>query len=385
MSSIYIHYPFCKSKCPYCDFNSHVRNNIDHQLFAEAYLKELEYFAGITDYDKIKSVFFGGGTPSLMPVFLVEKILNKISSLWSLSDDVEISLEANPNSAETENLSAFRKAGINRLSLGIQSLNEADLKFLGRLHNAQEARKALNIAGKYFDNFSFDLIYARSGQDLASWREELNEALKFNSPHLSLYQLTIEKGTEFFSLYKKGQLQLPESKIQDDLYDLTAEICERHGLKLYEVSNYARAGFECYHNLNYWQYGDYLGIGAGAHGRVTVGSLKKYMVNYHLPEKWLKSVLQKGFALQSSAVLNSQEILEEILIMGLRTKYGINNRLFRKFLGKDYLQIFGKENLDCLVNEKLITYNQQQIRPTLKGLKLVNRIYLYLLKNSSLY
>jgi len=378
--SIYIHYPFCKSKCPYCDFNSHVQESIPHSNFLNAYLRELEYFSNLTNSRQVKSIFFGGGTPSLMPISLVEAILEKIESLWQLAENIEISLEANPTSVEATSFSALKKAGINRLSLGIQSLNDNDLKFLGREHSSKEAKKAINIAQKYFDNFSFDLIYARPNQTSESWRKELEEALAIGSPHLSLYQLTIEKGTKFFGEYRKKKFQLPSDEIQTALYDLTGEISNKYGLELYEVSNYAKKGFECLHNLNYWQYGDYIGIGAGAHGRISFKDNKKHFMNHHQPEKWLKNVLEKGNAIQQSNFLNEKEILEEILIMGLRTKLGIDGDIFKKFLGKDHLEIFGSKKLESLKMEGLINYNQTKITPTLKGLKLTNSVYQYLAK-----
>ncbi|MBM3580252.1 MAG: radical SAM family heme chaperone HemW, partial [Alphaproteobacteria bacterium] len=266
--SLYIHYPFCKSKCPYCDFNSHVRESVDHTKFLRAYEKELEFFSGKIGKRKITTIFFGGGTPSLMPIFLVEGILKKISELWEVSKDCEISLEANPTSSEASGFRALRDIGINRLSLGIQALNDEDLKFLGREHNTGEAIKTIETAAKIFDNFSFDLIYARPEQRLVDWSHELAQALSFGSKHLSLYQLTIEKGTKFFAEFQKKKFLMPEENLAAEFYEITNEITSGAGLELYEISNYTQKNFECRHNLAYWRSEDYLGIGAGAHSRV---------------------------------------------------------------------------------------------------------------------
>jgi putative oxygen-independent coproporphyrinogen III oxidase len=380
MTAIYIHYPYCKSKCPYCDFNSHVaQGELNYEEIEKAYLKELDNFYEKITYHKITSIFFGGGTPSLMPVKLVASILNKIRELFIVPGSIEITLEANPTSVELAKLKDLKNAGINRLSLGIQSLNDDDLKFLGREHNGSEARKAIEFAGSNFDNFSFDLIYARPNQTLKSWQEELNEALKIGSPHLSLYQLTIEKGTKFYSQYKAGEFELPGVDLKDDLYDLTGEIAKKHGLEIYEVSNYAKPGFESKHNLNYWNYGDYIGIGAGAHSRFSDGGDKKFSMTYHNPEKWLKEIQENGNSTQQEKVLEKDDVLKEMVMMGLRTKHGINEGLFLQYFKKSTLEYFGKDVLKQLADEELILANNSQLVPTLKGIKLVNSIYSYLL------
>jgi putative oxygen-independent coproporphyrinogen III oxidase len=262
---IYIHWPFCEKKCPYCDFNSHVRDNINHLKWLKAYLNELRYYASETSERVISSVFFGGGTPSLMKPSVIEKILDEIQSLWHCSKDMEVTAEANPSSSETQLFKDFRGAGINRLSIGVQSLNNQSLMFLGRLHNADDARKAIKAATKIFPRISFDLIYALPGQTPITWKKELASAIKIAEGHLSLYQLTIEPGTEFH----KKRIKAANEDIGAALYELTQEIIDNAGLPAYEISNHAKKGQESRHNLIYWRGGDYLGIGPGAHARIA--------------------------------------------------------------------------------------------------------------------
>lgn len=362
--SIYIHYPFCKSKCPYCDFNSHVSNNIDDQQFLEAYLSELEFFKKQLPNRKITTIFFGGGTPSLMPIKLVDAILNKISQLWAIDSNCEITLEANPTSFEAEKFKDLEKTGINRLSLGIQALNDADLQFLGRQHSSLEAIKTIKIAAKIFDNFSFDLIYARPNQTLQDWQQELQKAIAFGTNHLSLYQLTIEKGTPFFSQHKKGQFIMPDDNLAANFYEITNEITTKHNFKSYEISNYAKENFESKHNLCYWQSDDYLGIGAGAHSRLYLNndSEKSAIIMLHQPQSWLKKVKENGAGIQKITKINQLELLEEIILSGLRLKKGISNEIFYKHFKKNIDQIFDYKKLETLANQKLIKLNNYSIK-----------------------
>lgn len=354
--SIYIHYPFCKSKCPYCDFNSHVQEQIDHERFLQAYLRELEFFASKLKNRTITTIFFGGGTPSLMPIFLVEKILNKIAQLWQIDANCEISLEANPTSFEAQKFKDFRQAGINRLSIGIQALNDKDLTFLGREHSAKEAIATIQTASTIFDNFSFDLIYARPNQTLKAWEDELKTAINFGTKHLSLYQLTIEKGTRFFAQYHKGEFTLPDEELAAQFYETTNHITATYGLNLYEISNYAKAGFACQHNMVYWQGGDYLGIGAGAHSRLYLDDQphRQAIMMTHEPLAWLQKVETQQHGTQKIEHILPQELLEEIILMGLRLKNGIDDSIFQHHFGKNIAQIFDMKKLKKLEEQKLI-------------------------------
>ncbi len=374
--SLYIHYPFCKSKCPYCDFNSHVRDNIDHAAFLQAYQNEIGFFAPRLKGRKIKTIFFGGGTPSLMPLALVEKILTTISNCWQLDESCEITLEANPTSFESSKFADFKKAGINRLSIGVQALNDADLKFLGREHSAAEAIFVIKNAAQIFENFSFDLIYARPQQTLESWSHELREALQFNTKHLSLYQLTIEKGTKFFGEFKQKKFVMPNENLATDFYNITNEITAGKGLELYEISNYAKKGYQCKHNLVYWQGGDYLGIGAGAHSRVFFDGEKNRsaVMMLHEPKLWLDKALEQGAATQTIEEIFTTETLEELILMGLRLKDGIDNKIFQQFFGKNIVEIFNFQKLQRLVDEGLIEANDKNVKITDRGRILTNAI-----------
>ena len=321
--SLYIHWPFCKAKCPYCDFNSYVRASIDEGAWQTALLREMDYWGELTLGRNLVSVFFGGGTPSLMPPRLVEALIGRAQHWWGFAPDVEITLEANPTSVEAEKLRDFRAAGVNRLSLGVQALNDADLHALGRQHSAQEAIRALALAEKLFPRFSFDLIYAREGQSFRAWEEELAHALTFGASHLSLYQLTIEENTRFARLHARGDLVLPDEILSSDLYDLTQSLTEAAGLPAYEISNHARNGEECRHNLATWRYHDYLGIGPGAHGRVTDDREKKATATHPAPEVWLQSVREKRHGLRDVSALAKEEQQIECLLMGLRLREGI--------------------------------------------------------------
>ena len=362
--SIYIHYPFCKSKCPYCDFNSHVRDGVDHARFLRAYECELEFFAAKNPDRKITTIFFGGGTPSLMPIFLVEGILKKIAALWALDQNCEISLEANPTSSEAEKFKALRDIGINRLSIGIQALNNTDLKFLGREHSSQEAIAVIETAAKIFDNFSFDLIYARPKQTLEDWEQELKRAISFGTKHLSLYQLTIEKGTKFFSQFARKEFVMPDENLSAEFYEMTNQITSDAGFELYEISNYSKKNFECRHNLVYWQGGDYLGMGAGAHSRIYFdGAANRQAITMlHEPLAWLEKVETNKAGIQKVEEVAADELLEELILMGLRLSEGISNEIFQTHFQKNIEEIFDFKKLRMLESQGLIAITNGSVK-----------------------
>ncbi len=332
---VYVHWPFCMAKCPYCDFNSHVRHQKPDQMrYAKAFARELAHQAQLAKGKKVGSIFFGGGTPSLMEPRVIEAALEAISAQWQLSPNIEITMEANPTSVEAKNFAAYRQAGVNRLSLGIQSLRDHDLKKLGRLHSAQEALDALAIARRHFDRVSFDLIYAREGQTLKEWRDELREALKLSPDHLSLYQLTIEPDTRFEQLYLKGVLEIPDPELARAFYEVTLDLTAKAGLPAYEISNHARPGHECRHNLVYWRYGDYAGVGPGAHARFNVQGKRVALVSEKHPETWLKRVEAEGHAGIDMEWLDSEEQGDEMLLMGLRLSEGIDPRRYALIAGR---------------------------------------------------
>lgn len=320
-TALYIHWPFCVSKCPYCDFNSHVRKSIDETQWQESFVRELKRHRDLTGPRQLTSIFFGGGTPSLMDPRTVELILNTAANLWTFTPNMEITLEANPNSVEVSKFEALSQSGVNRVSIGIQSLITDDLKFLGRLHSVDEGLRAIETAQKCFDRVSFDLIYARPNQTPVTWTEELTRALAFGTEHLSLYQLTIEQGTAFANQHARGDFILPDEDDSAELYQLTAQLCESKGLMDYEISNYARPRCESQHNLTYWRYGDYMGVGPGAHGRLTLmdseGTPQRFATRqYKAPETWLtKGELS---ATEESALLDTDQQVDEMLLMGLR-------------------------------------------------------------------
>ncbi len=328
---IYVHWPFCAQKCPYCDFNSHVRfggkdgrTGWDETQFLSAYLRELKHFRELTGPRRAGSVFFGGGTPSLMQGATVGAILDEIGRLWDLDADAEITLEANPGSVEASRFRDYRTSGVNRVSLGVQSLIVADLKALGRIHTVDEAKAALKIATDTFERASFDLIYARSGQTLPDWRAELAEALSYQPSHLSLYQLTIEPGTVFEKLQAAGQLVVPDEDVAADLFEATQEMTEAAGLPSYEVSNHARPGEESRHNLVYWRYGEYAGVGPGAHGRIIGNTGRLATVIERHPESWVERVEARGHGIVEEEQIAQTSAADEILLMGLRLREGLD-------------------------------------------------------------
>ena len=332
---LYIHWPFCLSKCPYCDFNSHVRHAaIDEARFLRAYETEIAATAARVPGRTISTIFFGGGTPSLMQPSSVAAILDAAGKHWMMAPDVEVTLEANPTSVEAERFRGFRAAGVNRVSLGVQALDDGALKELGRLHSAQEALDAVAIARSAFDRYSFDLIYARGGQTIESWKAELKRAIGEAAEHLSLYQLTIEPETPFFGLHAAGKLKLPDNDLARDFYDATQEICGAHGLPAYEISNHARAGAECRHNLVYWRGHDYAGIGPGAHGRLDIGGRRYATATEKRPEAWLMRVETNGHGLVVDEALTSEERADEFLLMGLRLAEGIDPVRYERIAGR---------------------------------------------------
>jgi len=332
---VYVHWPFCAQKCPYCDFNSHVRfGGWDESRFLRAYLRELDDVAARTQAPlHVSSVFFGGGTPSLMRPATVGAILDHIGKLWTIAPDAEITLEANPNSVEAERFVGYRGAGVNRVSIGVQSLREEDLRRLGRLHSVGEARTAIEIARKTFDRFSFDLIYARPGQTPQAWRAELAEALAMAGGHLSLYQLTIEPDTPFAELHARGRLAVPDADAALDLYALTQEMTAAAGRPAYEISNHAVPGDESRHNLLYWRYGAYVGVGPGAHGRLVLPDGTRWAtVTEPNPERWVERVETSGHGVVESAALSRDEQADEMLLMGLRLSEGLDlDAMARRF------------------------------------------------------
>jgi oxygen-independent coproporphyrinogen-3 oxidase len=333
---VYVHWPFCAAKCPYCDFNSHVRHAPpDAPRFAAALARELSHFAQLTPGRLVTSIFLGGGTPSLMPAANVASILDAIGKLWRVDPNAEITIEANPGSAEAERFRGYRDAGVNRLSLGVQALDDSALKFLGRIHSAAEARRALELARAIFPRLSFDLIYARPGQEPRGWRSELEAAIAMAADHLSLYQLTIEADTPFARLHAAGKLTVPGGEASAILYELTQEIAEAHGLPAYEISNHAAPGGESRHNLTYWRYQDYVGAGPGAHGRLTVDGAKRATMSERHPERWLARVESEGNALVADEALTLEESADEMLLMGLRLREGIRPERYAAISGRD--------------------------------------------------
>ncbi|CAK7258889.1 MULTISPECIES: radical SAM family heme chaperone HemW [unclassified Shinella] len=333
---IYVHWPFCAAKCPYCDFNSHVRHQpVDQPRFVQAFLKEMATMRRLTGSRSVTSIFMGGGTPSLMAPETVDAILNGIARHWHVPDGIEITMEANPSSVEAERFRGYRAAGVNRVSLGVQALNDRDLKFLGRLHDVADALKAIRLARDIFPRMSFDLIYARPNQTVEDWDRELKQAVSYAVDHLSLYQLTIEEGTPFYGLHKAGKLVVPDGEQSAVLYEATQEITERENMPAYEVSNHARPGAESRHNLTYWRYGDYVGIGPGAHGRLTTGGAKIATATERKPEAWLERVEAEGHGMIDQELLEREAQADELLLMGLRLKEGVDLARWQTLSGRD--------------------------------------------------
>ena len=368
---IYVHWPFCKAKCPYCDFNSHVRHQpVDALSFARALGTELKWFAGQTPGRTVTSIFFGGGTPSLMPPEAVAHVLDTIAALWTVSPDAEITLEANPTSIEAENFRGYRSAGVNRVSVGVQALNDADLKALGRQHSSTEALAAFRLAASIFPRVSFDLIYARPGQSVAQWHDELSIALGEQQGHMSLYQLTIEPGTAYFDLHARGSLVTPTDDRAADLYDVTQELTEKAGLPAYEISNHAAAGHESRHNLLYWRYGEYAGVGPGAHSRLAAGENRRAIMAEKHPETWRSLVNAHGNGIIADITVAPHDQASEYLLMGLRITEGIDLDRYAALAGReiDSSKIAGMKSMG------LIKRIGPRLMATADGRKLLNAV-----------
>jgi oxygen-independent coproporphyrinogen-3 oxidase len=370
--AVYIHWPFCRSKCPYCDFNSHVRERIDPNLWQHALLAELERQSALTPGHRVVSIFFGGGTPSLMPPETAATLIERVKSLWPTAADLEITLEANPNSAEAERFAAFAAAGVNRLSLGVQALDPAALRFLGRAHGRDEAVAAIRLSRTVFPRTSFDLIYARPGQSLPAWLAELDEALNLAGEHLSLYQLTIEPGTAFHTKAALGQLVLPDEDDAAALFEATQARLAAHGLPAYEISNHARPGGECRHNLAYWRYDDYLGIGPGAHGRITLDGVKIATRQYRLPETWLAGA-EKGCGTEETAPVPRETAVEEMVMMGLRLAEGILRARLEAVADCSVDALFG-HGLQRLIEGGFVELDGERLHATASGRQRLNAV-----------
>ncbi len=376
--ALYIHWPFCKFKCPYCDFNSHVRERINHPAWKETYLKEMRFYREKTGPRDIKSIFFGGGTPSLMEPATVAAVIEEADKLWGLPQGTEITLEANPTSVEASKLRGFKTAGVNRVSLGVQSLRDADLKKLGRQHSAAEALAAVKIAAEIFDRYSFDLIYARPDQSLADWKQELTEALAFAAGHMSLYQLTIEEGTQYHTLHQRGELKIPDNDTAADMFELTQEMMEARGLPAYEISNHAKPGQESQHNLVYWRYGDYAGIGPGAHGRLTIDGVKWATRAHKAPELWMQWVNDSGHGAHPFEMIDHSKRGWEALMMGLRLREGVALDAFIKETQTPLAEFINPSRLQKLMDEKLIEVTDRHIRATAAGRQRLNSVLSWL-------
>jgi putative oxygen-independent coproporphyrinogen III oxidase len=376
--AVYVHWPFCRSKCPYCDFNSHVREGIDAARWTKALLADLDHAAALAPEREVVSIFFGGGTPSLMPPESVAALIARVRQLWPLAERVEITLEANPNSSEAERFRAFATAGVNRLSLGVQALDDSALQFLGRKHSRAEAIAAIEAARAHFPRFSFDLIYARPGQSLADWQAELDEALGLAGSHLSLYQLSIEPGTRFAALAARGELALPDEESAALLFEATQERLERAGLPAYEISNHARPGAECRHNLAYWRYEDYAGIGPGAHGRIGRDGTRVATRQHRAPETWLAAVEAAGNGIAEAEPIDRDTALEEMLMMGLRLKEGIARARLETLAGAAVETLFGPRLLP-LVEAGFLALDGERLAATAAGRQRLNAVLAALL------
>jgi putative oxygen-independent coproporphyrinogen III oxidase len=368
---VYVHWPFCAAKCPYCDFNSHVRTAIDEDGWVDGILAELDWVAqNQNDRPVVETIFFGGGTPSLMAGKSVGRILRKIASLWPMANDPEITLEANPASADAARFADYGAAGVNRVSLGVQALNDADLKKLGRLHDVAEARAALKMAMTHFDRVSLDLIYARPGQSDAAWREELAQALSFGTDHLSLYQLTIEPQTPYALLHQSGQLQIPDDDIAAGLFETTQELTAAAGLPAYEISNHARPGQESRHNMIYWRYGDYAGVGPGAHGRLNLNGARTATAAIKLPERWRDTVLKNGHGFAELESVSNEEAAREHLLMNLRLAEGLDLPAYQLRWGT----VLAPSKIADMVAQGFVTHQDNTLTATPSGRLLLNRV-----------
>ena len=376
---IYVHWPFCAAKCPYCDFNSHVADSIDHDAWRSAYKSEIAYYADLTKDRTVTSVFFGGGTPSLMEPATAALVIDEIQRHWRISNDCEITLEANPTSVEAEKFKAFRTGGINRVSMGVQSLVERDLEFLGRKHDSLQAKAAIETAASVFDRYSFDLIYARPGQTPEMWERELREALTLAGDHLSLYQLTIEQGTPFYMRHGRGEFTIPDEDQGAALYEVTQAVMNEAGMPAYEVSNHARPGQESQHNLTYWRYTDYVGIGPGAHGRVTVDGVKQATRGHRAPDVWLERNAGHGHGGHEMEALSANDRFTECLMMGLRLQEGVPVERLEREGGKSFADLIDRKKIEALRKEGLLEFSGVTLSATSEGLQRLNGVLGYLL------
>jgi putative oxygen-independent coproporphyrinogen III oxidase len=371
--AVYVHWPFCLAKCPYCDFNSHVRHQPpDQGRHLKAFRQEIAHRAALAPGRTVTSIFFGGGTPSLMDPATVGGILDAIGTAWSIAPDAEITLEANPTSVEAERFRGYRAAGVNRLSIGVQALNDTDLRALGRLHSVAEALKAVQTAASIFDRYSFDLIYGRSPEHTpALWKAELEQAIGHAAEHLSLYQLTIEPGTAFEALQRAGKLKVPDEALGRALWDVTQDVTAKHGLPSYEISNHARPGAESRHNLVYWRYQDYAGVGPGAHGRLVVKGQRRAQSTEKRPEAWLEAVESAGHGLVEDEPLNPEEQGDELLLMGLRLREGIDLVRYRALSGRS----LDPKRIEALVGDGLVErLNDARLRVTPEGFPVLDAV-----------
>jgi putative oxygen-independent coproporphyrinogen III oxidase len=368
---VYVHWPFCKAKCPYCDFNSHVRHEpVDASAYACSLVTELRWMKARTPGRKVTSIFFGGGTPSLMPPSAVATVLDGIAALWPVAADAEITLEANPTSVEAGNFRGYRAAGVNRVSVGVQSLDQEQLTALGRQHTPDEAIAAFRLAAQVFPRVSFDMIYARPGQSLAAWREELARALSEQQGHMSLYQLTIEPETRYADLFAAGKLVMPDDDLAADLYDLTQEMTEAAGLPAYEVSNHARPGDESRHNLLYWRYGEYAGVGPGAHSRLIDGGNRLALAAEKHPETWRDLVLARGQGIAHEERVSPEEQAREMLLMGLRINEGIDLAEHARLSNRP----ISAERIAALSELGLVVQNKTRLKATPTGRRILNAV-----------
>jgi len=369
---VYVHWPFCAAKCPYCDFNSHVRHRpVDEARFATAFAAEMAAMRARTGPREVTSIFLGGGTPSLMKPETVGAVLEAVAQNWSVPAGIEVTLEANPSSVEASRFRGYRDAGVNRVSLGVQALDDRDLRFLGRLHDVGQALGAIRLARETFPRLSFDLIYARPGQTLDAWQAELEEAISHAADHLSLYQLTIEEGTRFHLLHEAGKFVMPDPELAADLYRLTQEVTAAKGLPAYEISNHARPGAESRHNLVYWRYGEYVGVGPGAHGRFVEDGRRIVTFTEKLPEAWASLVEANGHGVVGGEVLTREEEADEFLLMGLRLAEGIDLARYEALSGRP----LSSRRIAVLQEEDLVApVGNARLRATAAGMIVLDAV-----------
>jgi oxygen-independent coproporphyrinogen-3 oxidase len=376
---LYVHWPFCRSKCPYCDFNSHVRAAVDHRRWQAALLRELDHYGETAGERRLTSIFFGGGTPSLMEPATVAAVIDRALKLWPPAGELEVTLEANPTSVEADKFAAFAAAGVNRVSLGVQALRDADLRFLGRQHDTAGARRAVETGHRHFNRLSFDLIYARPGQTVGAWTDELTEALALAGDHLSVYQLTIEPEAAFAAAHRRGDFSLPDEDTAAALFEATQELLAAAGLAAYEISNHARAGRSCRHNLTYWRYGDYAGIGPGAHGRLTLADTKYATRQHRAPEAWLAAVEEKGHATRQRDAVAPEARREEMLMMGLRLVEGVSAARFFSETGQALAASLDPARLAQLREGGFVVLDEAGLRATAAGRQRLNAVLAQLL------